>query len=472
MNYSEKNKEYITLLKKEILSVYSSSPKLYIETAGCQQNEADSEKLSGMAHDVGFILTEEKEDADLILINTCAVREHAELKMLSHAGHLKHLKEKKPSLIIGICGCMVQQEHRLNDVKLKYPYVDFVFGTNLIFDLPRLLYTVLTEKKRKFFTESYDVNPGEMIEGVPTLRKSTKTAWVSIMYGCNNFCTYCVVPYVRGRERSREKSAVVEEVKELVALGYKDITLLGQNVNSYGKDLSKPISFVELLRELDAIEGDFVLRFMTSHPKDATHELFDFLATSRHMEPHVHIPMQSGSDRILSLMNRRYTRQAFLGLCNYAKSVIPSVSLTTDVIVGFPTETEEDFQDTLSLLEEIRFDSVFSFIYSKRKGTKAAEMEGQINEETKKDRMSRLLSLQQKISSENNKKLVGKTLRVIVEGDSKSNENVWAGRTDEGKIIHFPKNDNNIIVGQHVLVEVERAEAYTIYGKLKESEIK
>lgn len=467
MNYTLKNKDFISPVREVIKSLYKDAPRFYIETAGCQQNESDSEKLTGMALDLGYVLVDNKEDADLILLNTCAVREHAELKSLSHAGHLKHLKENNPSLIVGMCGCMVQQEHRKDDVKHKYPYVDFVFGTNLIFDFPRLLYKVLTEKKRHFFIESYEENHGEMVEEVPVCRRSTKTAWVSIMYGCNNFCTYCVVPYVRGRERSRETSAIISEVEGLVKEGYKDITLLGQNVNSYGKDLEDKLTFLELLKKLDELDGDFVLRFMTSHPKDASHELIDFIANSRHMAPHFHLPMQSGSNRILKQMNRHYTREAYLDLCKYAKINYPELSLTTDIIVGFPGETEEDFLETLSALEEVRFDSVFSFNYSVRKGTKAEKMSDQIDEETKKDRMGRLLELQQRISAENNKALVGQTVRVIVEGDSKANSAVWAGRTDQGKIIHFPKTEALLILGQHVEVEITRAESYTIYGKLK-----
>ena len=469
MNYIEKNKEYIEKVRGIVLKKYSGIiPKVYIETSGCQQNESDSEKLLGMSTDLGFIPTENKEEADLILINTCAVREHAELKALSHAGYLKHLKEANPNLIIGICGCMVQQDHRKEDIKHKYHYVDFVFGTNLVFDFPRLLYKVLLEKKRYFFIESYEINSGDMVEQVPVVRKSTKTAWVSIMYGCNNFCTYCVVPYVRGRERSREKSAILTEIEELLKNGCKDITLLGQNVNSYGKDLNPSVSFVELLREIDLFDYDFVLRFMTSHPKDASHELFDFISESKHMEPHVHIPMQSGSDRILKEMNRHYTIDYFLDLCDYAQKTIPNVSLTTDVIVGFPGETEEDFNDTLTALEKVKFDSVFSFIYSPRKGTRAAVMPSQVDESIKKDRMNRLLNFQQKISAEKNQRLVGLTLRVILEGESKNDKNVWSGRTDQGKIIHFPKTKGNFVPGQHLWVEVERAESYTIYGKIKE----
>lgn len=468
MYYYLENKTTIELVRKILSDKYkSNSPKFYIETSGCQQNEADSEKIAGMAIDLGYTFTENKDEADLILINTCAVREHAELKALSHTGYFKHLKETNHELIIGVCGCMVQQEHRKNEIKRKYPYVDFVFGTNKIFDFPKIIYKVLTEKKRHFFVESFENNPGVLVEGVPVRRKSTKTAWVSIMYGCNNFCTYCVVPYVRGRERSREKKEILDEVKQLLSDGCKDITLLGQNVNSYGKDLNGSTNFVDLLREIDNLEYDFVLRFMTSHPKDATHELIEFIAESKHMEPHFHLPLQSGSNKILKEMNRHYTREYFIDLALFAKKKIPNLSLTTDIIVGFPGETEEDFLETLSALELIRFDSVFSFIYSPREGTKAALMKNQVDSNVQKDRMSRLLQLQKEISAENNKSLVGQVVRVILEGESRSDKDVWSGRTDQGKIIHFPKNDSILLPGQHVYVEIERAESYTIYGKLK-----
>ncbi len=467
MTYIQRNGLYINLVRTHLKNNYNKTPKFYIETAGCQQNEADSEKISGMALDLGFEISHTKDEADLILLNTCAVREHAELKSLSHAGHLKHLKEKNPDLIIGICGCMVQQSHRQDDIKHKYPYVDFVFGTNMTSDFPRLLYSVLSEKKRHFFVESYEENHGDMVEDIPVVRKSTKTAWVSIMYGCNNFCTYCVVPYVRGRERSREKSAVIKEVSELIKNGYKDITLLGQNVNSYGKDLPTAPTFVELLRELDAIDGDFILRFMTSHPKDASFELIDFIAASRHMAPHFHLPVQSGSDKILLAMNRHYTRDSYLELCRYARDKYPDISLTTDIIVGFPGETDDDFEQTLSILKEVRFDSIYSFNYSVRKGTKAELMPLQTDENTKKERMTKLLAVQQKISFENNTKMIGKTIRAVVEGESKTDSGVWAGRTDQGKLIHFPKTEISLKPGQHVNVEVLRVEAYTIYGNLK-----
>ena len=472
--YLEKNKESIEALRKKISALFPEvSPKVYVETYGCQQNEADSEKLFGMSLDVGYVKTDNKNEADLILVNTCAVREHAELKALSNTGQLKHIKEKNPNLIIGVCGCMVQQEHRMGDIKNKYPYVDFVFGTNKIFDFPSILLEVINSDKRKFFLESFETNRGDFCEEVPVARSFPNKAWVSIMYGCNNFCSYCVVPYVRGRERSRSPEAIISEINELLASGCRDITLLGQNVNSYGKDLVPSLSFVELLEKIEELPEDFVLRFMTSHPKDATHELFDFIAKSRKLEHHFHLPLQSGSDRILKEMNRNYTREGFLNLCKYAKSVIPDISFTTDIIVGFPGETEEDFLDTLSALSEVKFDGVFSFVYSKRVGTRAAQMQNQIDEETKKERMSRLLELQQSILFENNSKLNGNVFEVMVEGVSKHDDSVWAGRTRDGKLIHFPKeNTPEFSLGDKTYVQVTDAQAYTVLGKYINSEEK
>ncbi len=469
--YYEKNKDAVLGLRTRIAQLFPDrSPKVYVETYGCQQNEADSEKLLGMALDVGYEKTDEKEDADLILVNTCAVREHAELKALSNTGQLKHIKEKNKRLLIGVCGCMVQQEHRMGDIKNRYPYVDFVFGTNKIFDLPSILLKVIDSDKRLFFLESYDTNPGAFCEEVPVLRAHPNKAWVSVMYGCNNFCSYCVVPYVRGRERSREPDAILEEIKTLLKSGCTDITLLGQNVNSYGKDLNPQISFVSLLEKIEAIPEDFVLRFMTSHPKDATRELFDFLGKSRKLERHFHLPLQSGSNRILKEMNRKYTRESFFELCEYARRVVPNIGFTTDIIVGFPGETEEDFADTLDALEKVKFDSVFSFVYSKRVGTLAAAMENQVDEQVKKERMGRLLSLQQTISADRNAEMNGNTYEVLVEGSSKHDGGVWAGRTRDGKLIHFSKdNTPDFSPGDRAKVKVVDAQAYTIIGKYIEN---
>ncbi len=466
-NYYEKNKNIIDKVSKKIKLIFRNRfPLIYVETYGCQQNEADSEKILGMALDIGYKKTDDKEKADLIIINTCAVREHAELKALSNTGQLKHIKEKNPKLIIGVCGCMVQQEHRTGDIKNKYPYVDFVFGTNKIFDFVSMLSEVLDSEKRLFFVESYDENFGYFDEDVPVYRTHTNKAWVSIMYGCNNFCSYCVVPYVRGRERSREPDDILKEIKGLAEDGCNDITLLGQNVNSYGKDLLPKTDFVSLLKKIEELPNEFVLRFMTSNPKDATHELFDFIAKSSKTEHHFHLPLQSGSDRILSLMNRKYTRQGFFDLCDYARSVVPDITFTTDIIVGFPGETEEDFSETLSALSRIKFDSVFSFVYSKRVGTKAALLPDATDDETKKERMSRLLALQQTISEENNKRMVGKIYSVMIEGNSKNDDSVFAGRTRDGKLIHFSKSDTpNFSPGETAKVRVVDAGAYTIFGE-------
>ncbi len=441
--------------------------KLYITTFGCQQNEADSETLAGIAETRGFFLCDAIDQADLILFNTCAVREHAELKALSTTGQLKHLKEKNKSLKIGLCGCMVQQEHRKDDIKNKYPYVDFVFGTNMIPRFGEILDHVFTSKKRQFFVEDYEKNPGRICEGLPVRRKHAYRAFVSIMSGCNNFCTYCIVPYVRGRERSREPDAVFDEVKGLVEKGCKEITLLGQNVNSYGKDLKTPTNFASLLKRLGEIEGDFVLKFMTSHPKDATHELIDTMAACDKCERHFHLPLQAGSNRILQKMNRHYTIESYLELCRYLREKIPSVAITTDIIVGFPGESDEDFEATLQALQAVRFDGVFSFVYSPRKGTPAAEYPDRISDEVAKERMARLLALQQTIQTENNERLVGTTVRALCEGESKSDPAFFSARSDAGKLIHFKKPEGFDPTGEFVTLKICEARAIMLIGEVQ-----
>jgi len=444
------------------------SKRIYINTFGCQQNEADSETFMGIAGTRGYLPTEKIEEADLILFNTCAVREHAELKALSTTGQLKHLKLKKPTLKIGLCGCMVQQEHRQEDIKNKYPYVDFVFGTNQISRFGEILDQVLTSKKRLFFVEDYQKNPGTVCEGLPITRKDPYRAYVSIMYGCNNFCTYCIVPYVRGRERSRKPEAILKEISSLAVSGCREITLLGQNVNSYGKDLENPYPFARLLEEINGIPGDFVLKFMTSHPKDATRELIDTIARCEKCERHFHLPLQAGSDRILKKMNRHYDLSSYLALCDYMREKIPEIAITTDIIVGFPGETEEDFSQTLAALERVRFDGVFSFVYSPRKGTPAAEYPDQIPEEVTRERMARLLALQQKIQTENNQRLVGKTLTALCEGESKSNPEFLSARTKGGKLIHFKKPENgHDLTGQFVSITVTEARAIMLLGEVQ-----
>ena len=436
----------------------SRAPRVFVLTFGCQQNVAGGEKLSGLAREMGYEITDEPALAELILVNTCAIREHAEKRALSIVGQYKHLKEKNRELVIGVCGCMVAQEHRREQLKKSYPYVDFILGTSVLHRLPELLARKLTEKRRIFNgDEEYAI-----VEDMPILRNDSYRAWVSIMYGCNNFCSYCIVPYVRGRERSRAPEDVIAEVKDLVERGYKDITLLGQNVNSYGKGEAHGIDFAELLARLDAIEGDFVLRFMTSHPKDATRRLVDVMAAGRHIAHHFHLPLQSGSDRILQRMNRHYDRAAYLSILNYMREKMPDIAVTSDIIVGFPGETDADFEDTLAMLRRVRFDMLYSFIYSPRKGTPAAEMLGQIPKEVSGARFDRLLALQEEIALEKNQPLLGSVQRVLCDGISKD-AGMLSGRNGQNKIV-FWENDGTP-AGEWVNVEIDRVAPFALYGQ-------
>ena len=443
-----------------------NAPRCFVLTFGCQQNVADSEKLSGMAQDMGYALTDRAEDATLILVNTCAIREHAEIKALSVVGQYKHLREKNPELIIGVCGCMVVQPHRREQLKRSYPYVSFVLGTSVLHRLPETLSRVLREHKRRFDGSEECV----IAEGVTVKRESGYRAWVSIMYGCNNFCSYCIVPYVRGRERSREPKDVIAEVRELVARGYKDITLLGQNVNSYGKGRADGYDFVSLLADLDALEGDFLLRFMTSHPKDADKRLIDVMASGKHIARHFHLPLQSGSDTVLQRMNRHYDRAKYLEMLDYMRERMPDIAVTSDIIVGFPGETDADFEDTLSMLERARFDMIYSFIYSPRVGTPAAAMEDQIPRQVQNARFDRLLRLQEGISLQANEPLVGKTVRVLCDGPSKTDQGMLSGRTGENKIVFFP--DDGTQAGEIALIEIDRAAPFALYGTHKNTQNK
>ncbi len=436
--------------------------KVYIQTFGCQQNEADSEKLMAMAQKCGFVPCASASEADLILINTCAVREHAELKALSITGQFKHLKEANPDLLIGICGCMVSQEFRKDDIKFKYPYVSFLLATNMLWKFPQVLRDTIRSHRRQIYLES-DVS--YLAEGIDSVRQSDYKAWVSIMYGCNNFCTYCIVPYVRGRERSRKKEDVLDEVRRLVSSGYREITLLGQNVNSYDPENGE-YRFCDLLTDICKIDGDFIVRFMTSHPKDASYQLIDVMAENKKIAKHFHLPIQSGSDRILKKMNRNYTRQHYFDLVDYMRSKIPGIAITTDIIVGFPGESEEDFCDTLDVLKQVRFDNIFSFVYSKRRGTPAATMPDQIDEALKSERMNRLLEVQKKITVEDSKCLVGENVRVLVEGRSKTDDTMFSGRTETNKIIHFRGEDS--LIGTFQNLRISASEGYVIYGELAE----
>ncbi len=375
--------------------------KYHIVTFGCQMNVHDSEKIAGILEEKGYEVTDKKEDADIIVFNTCAIREGAEDRVFGNVGALKKMKRERPSLIIAVCGCMTQKQETAEKMKAKFPFVDIIMGTFNMTKLSEYIDRVREQKKR--LLELYE--EGDIDELLPYKRTSGDNAWVNIMQGCNNFCTYCIVPYVRGREKSREEESILKEIKELVATGqYKKITLLGQNVNSYGKDLKEPVSFAKLLSDICKIEGDFKIWFMTSHPKDLSDEVIDVIAKEDKILKDIHLPAQSGNNRILALMNRKYTREKYLEIIDKIRAKIPNCRITSDFIVGFPTETEEEFNDTYSLIEQVRYDSIFAFIYSPRIGTVASKMEGQIDEKVKHERVNKLLKLEKKIQKEDNKK--------------------------------------------------------------------
>ena len=432
---------------------------VYVQTFGCQQNEADSELLAGLASDMGYEPTDDPDKADLVLVNTCAVREHAEKKALSSIGQLKHQKRRNPSLIVGVCGCMVSQMSRADQLKNSYPYVDFTFGTSSLYMLPELIWKRLSGGPRRFLMP--DDEPA-VAEGIPVRRESTYRAWVSIMYGCNNFCSYCIVPYVRGRERSRRPEEILEEVKGLIAAGYKDITLLGQNVNSYGKDLGLGVDFADLMAEIAQLPGEFWLRFMTSHPKDASKKLFDTIAKYPRIAKQFHLPFQSGNDRVLKAMNRHYTREEYLKLAHYGRQIMPELVLTSDVIVGFPGETEEEFEDTISLIEDVRYDALFTFIFSPRAGTPAAKMDDPTPKEEKNRRFDRLCAVQNRISLEIHQGYVGKTVRVLCDGRDKD---LLTARTEGGRLVRFAGDDS--LIGQFLDVTITGCTTWSLVGELR-----
>lgn len=455
----QKQREYTSELRDLLYyRVGGKTPKAFVHTYGCQQNVADSEKLKGMLHEMGCEMTENKEDADIIIFNTCAVREHAEDRVFGNVGALKALKRKKPSLLIGLCGCMMEQEHIADKIYKSFPYVSLVFGTHVIHRFPELLYGSVVTGKR-LIERGYD--DGRIYENLPTLRDGSFKGWLPIMYGCDNFCTYCIVPHVRGRERSRQPEAVIEEARAMINAGYKEITLLGQNVNSYGKGLDTDVNFAKLLDTIASLDGDFQVRFMTSHPKDASRELIDVMADNPKICKHLHLPFQCGSDRILKLMNRRYTVEKYLGIVDYARSRIPDLSLTSDVIVGFPGETEEDFQGTLDLIERVRFTSLFTFIYSPRVGTPAAKFEDPFTHEVKAERMSRLLKLQEGIAAERCAGMVGKKYRVLVEEQAR--EGVLSARTGNNIVVELSEPPE--LIGSFCDVEITEARNWILRGK-------
>ena len=452
----------------ERLTADGRRPLALVDTYGCQQNEADSEKLRGYLAEMGCGFTQDEFQADVIVVNTCAVREHAEMRVLGNVGALSHAKKARPGQIVAVCGCMVQQEHMARKIKMSYPVVDLVFGPHELWRFPELLKQVMDARERKddrrrvFATAKDD---GAVAEGIPLRRDGTVKAWLSIMYGCNNFCTYCIVPYVRGRERSRLPEDILREARQLVGEGYRDITLLGQNVNSYGKDLDEPVDFADLLRMVSAIPGDFVLRFMTSHPKDATEKLFRTMAECEKCAHHIHLPVQSGSDRVLRAMNRHYDRAAYLEKVALARRYMPDLVLTTDIIVGFPGETEEEFEDTLSLCEEVRFDAMFTFIYSKRVGTPAASMPDPYTRADKQARFDRLTELANRISGEKHRAYEGKTLRVLVDGETGKEPYNLSSRTSGGRLVHLQGAPS--LIGQFVNARITTSNTWALYGEVE-----
>jgi len=433
-----------------------------VDTYGCQQNVADSQRIMGMLRDMGCAFTQDPAQADVIVVNTCAIRENAEKKVFGVVGQLVHAKENNPDVIICLCGCMAQQETVANKIKTSYRHVDLVFGPQALWKFPELLYEVRTRGNRVF---SIQDEHGSIAEGMPVVRESGVKAWVPIMYGCNNFCSYCIVPYVRGRERSREPDRVLAEVRELVEAGFKEITLLGQNVNSYGKDLEHPMDFADLLREIDQVPGDYLVRFMTSHPKDAGEKLFDTMAACRHVAKQLHLPVQSGSSRVLKAMNRGYTREQYLEKVRYARSVMPELALTSDVIIGFPGETEAEAMETVSLVEEVRYDALFTFIYSPRPGTPAAMLPDPASRAEKQVWFDRLLDAQNRISAELHRAYVGRTVRVLVDGES--GDSVWplSSRTAGGRLVHL-KGDPGL-VGSYVEAEIVDSNTWALFGEVR-----
>lgn len=444
---------------RDIFAERETPPLCCVHSYGCQQNVSDGEKITGMLCEMGCGVTEDMTRADVIILNTCAVRENAELKVYGNIGELKHLKEQNPELIIGICGCMAQEPKTAEKIRRSYRHVDIVFGTFAAKELPRLMYEALTEKK---LVVDIGERENECPEDIPAVRKDIYKTGVSIMYGCNNFCSYCIVPYVRGRERSRKPEKIIEEVKMLARSGCREIMLLGQNVNSYGRGLDEKIDFPELLRRIDAVDGDFRVRFMSPHPKDATNELFDVIAESRKICRSVHLPLQSGSDRILKEMNRRYTAEQYMDIVKYARKKMPGLSITTDIIVGFPNETYDDFKQTLDIMREVKYDNIFSFIYSKRTGTKAAEIEDHTSEEDKSRWFRELLALQREISEEHYKRFLGAEFEVLF--DSVYKEEFISGKSDEF-IITLVKGDPSLI-GTMRKVKVTKVHNWAVEGEL------
>ena len=442
---------------KEYWLAQGITPRAFVDTYGCQQNEADSERIRGMLEECGYGIVDEEEGADCIVINTCAVREHAEDRVYGNVGALTHTKNRHPTQKIFLCGCMMGQPTVSERIKKSYRHVDGVFNPHHLWRFPELLYSVLMTGKRVFAVED---SAGAIAEGIPVVRSNNLKAWVSVMYGCNNFCSYCIVPYVRGRERSRRPEEIIEEVRGLIAAGYKDITLLGQNVNSYGKDLGLGVDFADLLATLAELPGEFWLRFMTSHPKDATKKLFDTIASHEKIAKQFHLPFQSGNDRVLKAMNRHYDSAQYLALAEYGRSIMPQLVLTSDVIVGFPGETEEEFEDTIRLIERVRYDALFTFIFSPRPGTPAAKMDDPTPKEEKSRRFDRLCEVQNRISQEIHQAYVGRTMRVLVDG---RDGELLTARTEGGRLVRMTGAER--LMGQFTNVKITSCTTWSLVGE-------
>lgn len=454
--------EYIEKVKKFLQKKYGDrSLFAHVHSYGCQQNVSDGEKMMGLLALMGYGFCDSPDGADVVIYNTCAVRENAEDRVFGNIGELTHNKEKNKEMIIGLCGCMTQQEHIANKIKKSYPHVDLIFGTHSLQKLPEMIYKTLVNRKRII-----DVSETEnkIFEGIPVERSSSYKASVPIMYGCNNFCTYCIVPYVRGREISRKPDDILFEFTNLVKQGCKEITLLGQNVNSYGHFGNYDVNFSKLLQMLNNVEGDFRIRFMSSHPKDATYELIDTIAECDKVCKHFHLPIQSGSDRILDLMNRHYGVSSYMNLVLYARKRIPNIAFTSDIIVGFPTENYDDFKQTIDVIKKVRFDSLFSFIYSKRIGTKAAQMQDDIPYSEKSKWFQELLATQKEIGKDKYKNCVGNTYKILVDGEGKTGKEYLTGRTDGYMIVDFIGDKN--LIGKFVNVKVTKALNWALIGEV------
>lgn len=453
--YIEKAKEYIQKKSQEI-----GRPLTFcVTTFGCQMNARDSEKLRGILLEIGYI--EASEDiADFVIYNTCTVRENANTRVYGRLGQLKPRKKKNPNMMIGLCGCMMQEPEVVEKLKKSYGFIDIIFGTHNIFKFAELIVTRL-ESQRMIIDIWKDTD--QIVEGLPNERKYFFKSGINIMFGCNNFCSYCIVPYVRGRERSREPQAIIREIERLVADGVVEVMLLGQNVNSYGKNLEQPITFAQLLQEIEKIDGLERIRFMTSHPKDLSDELIEVMGNSKKICKHLHLPVQSGSTRILQKMNRRYTKEQYLELVDKIRKAVPDISLTTDIIVGFPGETEEDFQETLDIVRKVRYDSAFTFIYSKRTGTPAAVMEDQIPEDVIKDRFDRLLNEVQTIASEVCAVHEGTTQQVLVESVSEHDSSMVTGRLSNNLLVHFAGSEE--LIGQLIDVHLTECKGFYYLGE-------